>query len=94
MIHSNPQRASAGATDDNREKDEISEEESVRSQSPQAKRVKTPSKDSEEEIHKRLKEWKEAAEADRKLAAEWKPPEITVEGQRQAEEALRRASII
>ena len=61
-----------------------------RSESPQAKRVKTPPKDSEEDIQRRVQEWRDAAEADRRLAESWKPPEITEEGQQQAEEALRR----
>ena len=54
------------------------------------KRAKTPPQDSENEIQRRVQEWKDAAAADRKLAELWKPQEITEEGQRQAEEAFRR----
>ena len=66
-------------------------EELGRTRSPQSKRMITPSQDSDEEQQNRLAEWKEAAEADRAQAKAWKAPEITEEGQRQAEAALKRA---
>ena len=72
------------------EKDRIPDEEPSGDEGPLTKRAKTPPKDSEEEIQRRLQEWKDAAAADRKLAELWKPQEITEEGQRQAEEAFRR----
>jgi hypothetical protein len=81
-----PQRTSSSS----KEKEEIPNESSTGIESPQAKKARTPPKDSEEDIQRRLQEWKDAAEADRKLAESWKPPEITEEGQRQAEEAFRR----
>ena len=51
------------------------------------------SHDSEsEDSKKRLAEWKAASEADRQVNAAWTSPVITDEGQRQAEEAMRRAT--
>jgi len=73
-----------------KEKEETPDESATGIESPQAKRARTPPKDSEEDIQRRLQEWKDAADADRKLAESWKPHEITEEGQRQAEEAFRR----
>ena len=49
-----------------KEKDEIPSEEPTGDEGPSTKRAKTPPKDSEEEIQRRLQEWREAAAADRK----------------------------
>jgi hypothetical protein len=73
-----------------KDKDTIPEDEVSNDEGPMTKRVKTPPKDTEEESQRRIQEWKDAADKDRKLAELWKPQEITEEGQRQAEEAFRR----
>ena len=53
-----------------------------------SKRKNEDTEDDDASQRKRFAEWKEAAEADRETARLWKPPEITDEGQRQAEEAI------
>ena len=65
-------------------------EEPTGEEGPEAKRAKTPPRELDEETQKRLQEWKDAAEADRKSAALWVPFEVTEEGHRQADEAHKK----
>ena len=64
-------------------------EEPTGEEGPEAKRAKTPPQELDEETQKRLQEWKDAAEADRKSAALWVPFEVTEERHRQADECTR-----
>ena len=69
----------------------VSDTETSGTERPKTKRKNEDDNEEEESQGKRLAEWKEAAEADRENARLWKPFEITEEGQRQAEEALKTA---
>ena len=73
-----------------KEHDKTPSEEPTGEEGPEPKRAKTPPKDSDEETQKRLQEWRDAAEADRKSAALWIPFEVTEEGHRQADEAYKK----
>ena len=80
----------SGTSVSSKDKEEIPDEDLAANEGLQTKRVKTPPEESEEDTQRRVQEWKDAADADRKLAESWKQPEITEEGQRRAEETFKR----